>query len=694
MRRLFTGFDETNLLILESLDLKSLLCMSLTNHYFYTWCNSNKLWISRIQTDYDKNVLRYKPTKFTFKQQYFSFSKYNIEEATILGRLDIVYWHRKNGNFPSMSSIFEAIREGHVNVLKYLNKSLEPREINLAIEYGHLRILEWALTKGYVAQSDNISLAIKHNQLHIVRWLLSLKVVPDHKSADFAIKRDHKGVLLHLIKRNPPVFPSSKGANIALIRGYNGMLRFLIKNNVFPTSIGADEVAKAGFLDRLQYLSELVPPVLPTNESVDYAIIHNQSQILTWLLSQNLRPTRAGITELIVNGDLKNLKMLIKKKLVKPSRRIADTATRDGHLNIVQWLAYKSPPILPTQLAINAACLCQHFQVVEFLLLYSVFPNTSGCNYLAGHGELTLLKKIWIQSGCMFKPSAVGASAALNQAQYHVVEWLTRLSIYPHTKTSIKRGITKCDSKTFVLLLKKIPALMPVKITLAIVKDIACYGNSEFLDWLIETAPSLYPKLFQKPVYITTELANSALSGKNLPMLNYLKSKGVVPDPSRIKNNYFYRELTAVQWLYENSVPFLIENTISIAISHGKIKILDYLATRGFYPTKKQLSRTLRLEVLKWASGVSIYPEFPNGVVKPLHIETIKWLYENGLINPLAMLNYFEDEIVNIYDRFMRVPEIAKWLITRATLQVDHINHYITHYHSASCRRKILAAIN
>lgn len=132
-------------------------------------------------------------------------------------------------------------------------------------------------------------------------------------------------------------------------------------------------------------------PNRPINRSnAYYALIHNQIDVLKWLVSKNVFPTVTSINAACALNCLETLKYLAtirtQEGLCIPTQRGADKACEIGKIQTVIWLEqYK---ILPSIGGANEAAKNNNIEILDWLYERNILPNKHGF-LLAKKRELT-----------------------------------------------------------------------------------------------------------------------------------------------------------------------------------------------------------------------------------------------------------------------------------------------------------------
>lgn len=129
-------------------------------------------------------------------------------------------------------------------------------------------------------------------------------------------------------------------------------------------------------------------------------------------------------------------------------------------------------------------------------------------------------------------------------------------------------------------------------------------------------------------------LCNVTRNG-NLPVLQWLETKGVVFDDSDIKNAVRYGHLHLLQWFEQRGVKVRIYHGMW-AYDSGRIDIVEWFHARGIYPTcgAGNATENGHLQLLQWLVKQGMLPSSYNMTLAAWkgHLHTIQWIIENKVI--------------------------------------------------------------
>ena len=179
--------------------------------------------------------------------------------------------------FPTRKGLEQAIKYGHLNVIKYL-ASLNPpilpdlQAVNLAAQYGRSDILQFLASLGispskaslewvskrmssFAKTEEDLLQAIRHGDLKEIKDLVALGIVPTRKAIETAVSNKQEGILKYLVSLG--IIPTSMDAYIAVEYENLAILKYLVSLGIFPTEDAIDRAIFRGNLDILKYLVSL-----------------------------------------------------------------------------------------------------------------------------------------------------------------------------------------------------------------------------------------------------------------------------------------------------------------------------------------------------------------------------------------------------------------------------------------------------
>ena len=207
--RTFTGVHELDFRILLNMDYNSLMKICQTDKYLNQICQDDYLWRKEVERDFGKEVIKYKPERETYRQQYEHLRKVkDPNEEAMKGRLDGLIILEQRGVLPDENGA------------------------NGAAEKGHLHILEWLEQRGILPDEEGANYAAMNEHLNVLEWLEKRGILPDINGANFAAENGHLHVLEWLEQRG--ILPNFNGANSAAMNGHLHILEWLEKRGILP----------------------------------------------------------------------------------------------------------------------------------------------------------------------------------------------------------------------------------------------------------------------------------------------------------------------------------------------------------------------------------------------------------------------------------------------------------------------------
>ena len=269
----------------------------------------------------------------------------------------------------------------------------------LAIQHGHLPVLQWLHANGYdiAIPFDALDLAAKYGQLHIAQWLHDLEYGPDCFALTDAAAGGHADVVRWLLQ----TFPHLVGKEVAMFgameRGHSTVVRMLHSTPCstecrrllqwaamsgrlcvvewvhkhctgFESKDAMRRAANAGHLHVVQWLHETRPHDPCTTQVMDAAASGGHLHIVEWL--QNNRTegcTHRAMDEAARCGHLHVVKWLHTNRNEGCTAYAMNQAARNGHMHIVQWLHANRTEGFDDDDAINMAELMGHVFIADWL---------------------------------------------------------------------------------------------------------------------------------------------------------------------------------------------------------------------------------------------------------------------------------------------------------------------------------------
>ena len=290
------------------------------------------------------------------------------------------------------------------------------------------------------------------------------------------------------------------------------------------------------------------------------------------------------------NGHLDVLKWLATLiPPVYPDKNGANLAALDGHLNILQWMSDLGQPIYPTEYGANDAEYKGHLDILKWMAMLDspVYPDLDGANLAAGNGQLDVL--LWMsrlelplfptQGGSIYGDieEPMGADGAAEGGHLDVLKWMATLNppIYPG-----QEGTNNADLDVWKWMASLNPPILPDQEG---ANNAADSGHLDVLKWMASLNPSVYP---------TQEGVTDAVSMGQLDVLKWLASLNppVYPDQEIVDQESVNEaagegHLDVLEWLATLNPPIYPDHVgAERAGRNGHIDVMEWLAQEGIYP--------------------------------------------------------------------------------------------------------------
>lgn len=299
-----------------------------------------------------------------------------------LGYLNILKWL----NYPLNKKVsFAAAQYGHLHILEWYGKKLKNKLTRYAAKGGQIEIYDWLKSKG-CEDVDIHHISVKHGQLdffkHVMpelyrydslcftavqyghvemaEWLMS-KGIEYHNPSDFlGIKRNHIQMLEFLHSKGIPVHPATckGGARVGL-----EVVKWGVDHGCELTQSVIGIAAGKGDIPLVEYCLE--NGLRLTEHVADEACHKGQFECLKWLVEKGCELSQYCCDNAAWNGSLDILIWLVEKGQ-EIDREVQIFAAEDGHLHILKWLAENGYELNKNELFLSAIC-DGHIEILEWL---------------------------------------------------------------------------------------------------------------------------------------------------------------------------------------------------------------------------------------------------------------------------------------------------------------------------------------
>jgi len=383
-------------------------------------------------------------------------------------------------------------------------------DLEEAIKLGRIEILkEYPLSKIDMAwlRVNAANLAAKHGQADVAMWLRQ----------EFDLK------------------PSQDAINSAAENGHKEILE-LMEKDILPNYTGALCAGEKGRKDIVEWLRTRIPQsdyIL----AADGAMMGGHTEILDLLADEIEEITEEVIDEIFMNGRLNTIIWLEEHRLIGPGTPFpldsseADLAASGGWPEILDWLASKSPSILPTARGANGAAAEGHTSVLDWMEQRGLpYPGQDGANDAASNGKINTLE--WMEKRNLARPNELGVRMAVRYGHTPVIAWMEKrnLPLPPKDSANVAAGIG-CEDLLDWLEQHNYPYPDKEGANAA-----AENGHEHILNWM-EKRNLPYPD---------KEGANKAIANSHVHILEWMKVRKL-PRPSFLFSSMFTR-LDFVRW--------------------------------------------------------------------------------------------------------------------------------------------------
>lgn len=508
----------------------------------------------------------------------------DLNQFCISGDLQSLILFRRKGLLLGKKGFNLALKYGHLKILKWMNKyggwfpTLDEYELNCVEKIDYLPVFQWIDSNSYFANKERlVSLAIRNNQLNILKYLDGQK------------------------------FPLNMN-EIIKFRVWPSDLETLkwVQNRWGDTLLLIDSVnlaAVEGHLDVLQWAADLTPPTYPTPFGVFEAFSKGQIEVVKWMNERGkFSPSGQGISNAISKGHLEILKWLYEtypSYICSCAREVLiKMALAYNRLEILEWFrkesifgdytidliieCYVDKPLFETpeitnwleshgfHTEISSSCLFmaadhENYDFLKWGVTQSPEKIDVGIvNKVAGKGRVDILN--WLASQGLPLPDFHGANMAVRAGHLNALKWMASREP-PILPTVI--GINRCENLT---ILKWAAALKP-----PILPDIsganiaASNGRLEILNWLAELEP---PGPFPDDIGIVLE-------NGELGVLEWMLGRGIIPSTEDINMVALYDRVDVFKLLASHDPPILPHSGgAKIALLQGCSNTLKWMASQ------------------------------------------------------------------------------------------------------------------
>ena len=163
------------------------------------------------------------------------YYRYSLQNAAWGGHFEVVKWLHQHTKAPTVDAINYAARNGHLDILKFLNKNRPDA----------------------ICSYDDLIDASENGHLDVVKYLCENFFYPDDEQCIInATQSGHLDIITFFHEQQYPVF-SASAMNIAAANGHLDIVKYLHENRTEGcTTYAMDFAAENGHLDIVKYLHE------------------------------------------------------------------------------------------------------------------------------------------------------------------------------------------------------------------------------------------------------------------------------------------------------------------------------------------------------------------------------------------------------------------------------------------------------
>jgi hypothetical protein len=231
--------------------------------------------------------------------------------------------------------------------------------VTLAVENGHLDIVEWCLERGLRADFRTQAAAARRGDLALLKRLNPFDCPWDDCVYVAAAKGGYLDLLKSMIRPNVR-WPSASVCMAAAKKGHRHILEWVISHGRSLRRPGwhlwdartCSSAAEGGHLDLLQWLRANDCPW--DYDMINSAALHGHVDAVKWALASGSCWSARTCTEAAHSGNLELLEWLLKNGCPYHAASMSDAAAEKGHLAMLKWLQAEGYPQRGTVIAIGA----------------------------------------------------------------------------------------------------------------------------------------------------------------------------------------------------------------------------------------------------------------------------------------------------------------------------------------------------
>lgn len=300
--------------------------------------DDDTIWRRIVERDYGKEVTTHKPESETYKRQYrYLYTDMPTIEVIQDDRVDKII--AMKDTLKMVDIYYLSCTHGSLNVLRYLHckgEKFTSGMVNKAAENCRPHVVSWFLSIGVLPTELGVDWIAGYGLLELLKKFIVLEIYPTHWGADTAASNGHLDTLKYLATLE--IYPGRDGFVWALCNGKLEVLEWMcdelamnprdddfidaVDNNqwevikwlalkLIPTSKLSEpncnrlswivgEACEKDNLDMMKWI-HITFDFVPSERLADYAASQGKLEILKWLSTVDVHPSKEGILEALKN---------------------------------------------------------------------------------------------------------------------------------------------------------------------------------------------------------------------------------------------------------------------------------------------------------------------------------------------------------------------------------------------------------
>lgn len=317
------------------------LAIAMTNNHFAT-----VKWVcEKIKIFPDPELIVNNDLFGTMKELFINNSpseKEIVEYCTVAckyDKVDILDWCINYNVFPTVNMIDIAAQKGNLNVIKLAAKhKILPTSIGseLALINKHIDVVLWIKIQGINPENLSINHIINNRWHKELILLLNNEIGPSSNDYQAVVKTNNKEIIEVFLQYNYK--PDYHAIDIAIINDNEEILNLFEHYDIkidYHNVSQAVQVGNIKFLERFAK-TDLLPTIKDANCLCANVLLPREKKMTTleWLKSKKILPTSTGFILTLEDNNIALLSWLITNK-IKPEREHIDLSIY-GDTNVLQ----------------------------------------------------------------------------------------------------------------------------------------------------------------------------------------------------------------------------------------------------------------------------------------------------------------------------------------------------------------------